>query len=256
MNLNFSLRVRIITLRAALIRNTIVLLDVSSFNITLKMYKWCIRGVHLERFQFVSGNNYTSDEFPIRTGVLQGSVMGPLLFLLYVNNMAGCSPKLWFIHFADYTTAIIHGDRLPELCGAANRELAFLDMWLCSNWFSLNINETSLMIVSHRNRDGRLSFNDQLGFICKKKSKYVSILRKLEDYISKSLQKTMYQALVYPYLTFGIEVWRTSSKTCTPKLQAIQNRCVNTVFRCCSLIKVDLRKRKMLPLLNVHKLFV
>lgn len=255
------------------------------------MFKLGIRGSCLEWFrsylsdrsQYVSVNNCDSDELPIKSGVPQGSVLGPLLFLLYINDMAACSRELRFIHFADDTTAVIQSDSLAEVCTIANRELASLDRWLSSNRLSLNVDKTSCMIISNLNKelpfnitirnnpislvksakflgviiDDRLSFNDQLQIVCKKISKSVGVLRKLCDYVPNAVLKSVYLALVYPYLTYAIEVWGAAGKTLLTKLNALQNRCVKILSSDVdSPIQTIYRNEKLLSLHKIHQLFV
>ena len=75
----------------------------------------CFRDYLAERQQTVKNNSTYSENQSIKCGVPQGSVLGPLLFLLYVNNIHTCSNLLFFILFADDTNLFISGKNTEEL---------------------------------------------------------------------------------------------------------------------------------------------
>ena len=82
----------------------------------------------------------------ITLGVLQGSVLGPLLFLLYVIDMHISSNQMRFVHFADDTTVFASDYDLNNVHASVNRELVGVDNWLKTNRRSLNVSNTSYMI--------------------------------------------------------------------------------------------------------------
>ena len=86
----------------------------------------------------------------ITLGVLQGSVLGPVLFLLYMNGMHRSSDQLRFVHFADDTTVFTSDSDNNNVHAPVNRELVLVDIWLKTNRLSLNISKTSYMITSNQ----------------------------------------------------------------------------------------------------------
>ena len=88
----------------------------------------------------------------VTTGVPQGSTLGPLLFLIYVNDMHACLSNLTCIHFADDTTVSLFGDNLAEMVPVINLELSKIDTWLQSYRLALNVTKTSFMIFSNKNK--------------------------------------------------------------------------------------------------------
>ena len=84
-------------------------------------------------------NNISSDELTISCGVPQGSVLGPLLFLIYVNDFANCSKLLEFNLYADDSNLFYKSNTLLALQTDLNKELAEVYKWLCVNKLSLNI---------------------------------------------------------------------------------------------------------------------
>jgi hypothetical protein len=79
----------------------------------------------------------------MEVGVPQGSVLGPLLFLLNIFDMYKCSSKFEFVFFADDTRIFIEGDNVDELYDTVNEELIHVDRWLRANKLSLNLSKTS-----------------------------------------------------------------------------------------------------------------
>ena len=102
------------------------------------------------RKQFVSVNNSTSNTKEIPTGVPQGSALGPLLFLLYINDLHKSVKHSKTYHFTDDTNIMQSNESLDVLSKNLNKDLKSLSQWLKANKLSLNISKTKL-IIFHRN---------------------------------------------------------------------------------------------------------
>ena len=98
------------------------------------------------RKQFVAVNAYKSDLSPIVCGVPQGSVLGPLLFLLYINDFKNSSNLLDFHLFADDSNLFYSNKKLTLLENHINTELQHIYKWLCLNKLSLNIDKSNFVI--------------------------------------------------------------------------------------------------------------
>ena len=85
----------------------------------------------------------------ISYGVLQGSILGPLLFILYINDFASVSEKLFYVLFADDTNIFLNGKDINKLVAIIQSELFKLCNWLQMNKLTLNLPKTHFM-VSHR----------------------------------------------------------------------------------------------------------
>ena len=111
-----------------------------------KLHKLGIRGVEHDWFrsylysreQYVDVGGVCSSKITLgNCSVPQGSVIGPLLFLVYINDMKQCSYKVSFIHYADDTILSLSGKNLVETINLANAKLNNIDKWLISNKLAL-----------------------------------------------------------------------------------------------------------------------
>ena len=124
----------------------------------MKMYKYSIRSIALSWFesylsnrnQYVSFSNHNSKSMLISCGVPLGSILGPLLFILYVNDMANFSSFLFTILFADDTNVFVQGKGLDHIIDVMNDELCKLSEWVAINKLSLHLKKTKCMIFSLR----------------------------------------------------------------------------------------------------------
>ena len=91
-------------------------------------FKSYLKGIN----QFVEIQNFRSSMRSISKGVPQGSILGPLLFLIYINDMNECT-QLKIFHYADASTAYIASDSLDSLTHFVNSELVKIDDWLRAN---------------------------------------------------------------------------------------------------------------------------
>ena len=171
----------------------------------------------------------------IRTGVPQGSVLGPLLFIIYMNDISKVSHLFHFINYADDSTLSStlqsFGNPVQVMI---NHELKKISNWLKANKLSLNIEKTKYMIFHPRNKavndvriqiDGkdisrvvnfnllgivvneRLDWKPHVNMIAVKISKSVGILNRLKNILPLHVKLTIYHSLIASYFNYGILVW-------------------------------------------------
>ena len=104
-----------------------------------------------DREQCVFVNNTYSDLEKISHGVPQGSILGPLFFLLYINDISNCSPLLTFYLFADDTTIFLSHKSLKTLESTLNTELINVSHWLIANKLSLNVKKSNALLFRNKN---------------------------------------------------------------------------------------------------------
>ena len=105
-----------------------------------------------DRKQYIHLNGVDSEMKGITCGVPQGSVLGPLLFLIYINDLPNISKKLKFYLFADDTNIYLESHDLQSLEKTMNKELEKLFEWLCINRLSLNISKINFFIFCSANK--------------------------------------------------------------------------------------------------------
>ncbi len=98
------------------------------------------------RFQFVEIYGIKSKLCQIECGVPQGSILGPLLYLIYVNNIGNCSTST-ILSFADDTTLFVSDSNPKNLCKKANDEIGNLFDWFCANKLALNSTKTKYILI-------------------------------------------------------------------------------------------------------------
>lgn len=133
------------------VNHSILLEKLDKYGLRGITHKW-ISNYLTNRKQFVCYNNSYSTTKDVVCGVPQGSILGPLLFLLYINDIVNVSNKLFPILFADDTNVFIEGQDLNDMTVVMNRELCKLVIWLNINKLSLNVKKTHVMIFRSKHR--------------------------------------------------------------------------------------------------------
>ena len=131
------------------INHDLLLKKLAYYGITNLALQW-FRSYLSDRCQYVKWNNNSSDVLPISTGVPQGSVLGPLLFLLYINDLPMASTALKLVLFADDSNLLLQGKNPNEMSHSLSKELEIINDWFCASKLLLNANKTKLIIFKSR----------------------------------------------------------------------------------------------------------
>lgn len=100
------------------------------------------------RTQSVHCNKKCSPIKQIDQGVPQGSILGPILFLVYINDVINASSKIDFTIYADDTTLVMKDKNIDKLHEIVTNELSNIDLWIKSNNLKLNVNKTNYIFFS------------------------------------------------------------------------------------------------------------
>ena len=228
-----------------------------------KLYHYGFRGKILEflmcftkdRKYFVNINGRKSQVKTVNTGVPQGSTLGPLLFLLYINDMVNCS-KLFLTQYADDSTTTHSSTNLAQTISTVEKEFEKILNWLADNKLIINLDKTHLMLFTYRARplepititvkghtiteiketkflgimlDNKLTWNAHIDHISKKVSKSVSLLRMLKHSFPSRILKSIYHSLIYPYFNYGNIIWGAAATTLLDPLRRLQRKCIRII---------------------------
>ncbi len=131
------------------IDHNILLKKLEHYGIRGQTLQW-FQSYLMDRKQYVKFNNVCSNMEKIVCGVPQGSVLGPLLFLIYVNDLPNSLKALKSILFGDDTSVYASKPYLPDLINVVNKELEDISDWFKANKLALNITKTNSMLFSRQ----------------------------------------------------------------------------------------------------------
>ena len=209
------------------------------------------------RSQRVLFKGILSDKMWIRIGVPQGSILGPLLFLIYINDLPGAS-KLLESLFADDTTFQASGKTLEELEEFMNTELAKAAQWFKDNQLTLHPGKTRYILlnskgktldirlegtpikqISHRSDetsfkflgimiDESLNWKEHISYLHGKLRKSFFSLCRIKNLFPTKLKVLLFNALFKSHIEYGIQVW--GQGTGIQKIEIIQKKMVRALF--------------------------
>lgn len=212
-----------------------------------------------DRKQFVSFNSSCSPHNPISCGVPQGSVLGPLLFIIYVNDICNTSDIISFCLFADDTSLLYNHHNVDIAIKNLNIELIKITDWLLSNKLSINVLKTNYVIFSSRqNRyynngniyingtalnqaesikflgtyiNENLSWSKHINVLVSKISKNVGVMNRLKPVLPKNILLTLYNSLILPYLNYAILNWGNSTASQCNQILLVQKKAVRIICK-------------------------
>ena len=236
------------------VNHSILLEKLDHYGIRGIAYNW-MSSYLCRRKQYVLYDEYKSGVSDIVCGVPQGSILGSLLFLLYINDICNVSSVLKLILFADDTNLFYSHPDTRVITEVLNCELKKLDVWFKLNKLSLNVKKTNYMLFGMRKPsqdceiqisdckldrvfcakflgvliDDKLNWKKHISVVNSKLSKSLSVLYKVSHILDVTLLKMLYFSLVYPYLYYCCEIWGSAYKCSLSCISSTQNKIVRVL---------------------------
>ena len=185
--------------------------------------------------QFVSINNISSHLLKVNFRVPQGSVLGPLLFLVYINDLHNSIRFSSPFHFADDTGLLNIQDSMHAINRTLNKDLRELSFWLNANKIALNVAKTEIILFKTRNKnydadlkiklcrkrihasqyvkylsvfiDENLNWKKHINEISTKLIKGNAMLSKLRHFVNKDILLSVYYGIFHSHLAYLCLVW-------------------------------------------------
>ena len=203
-----------------------------------------------DRKQCVALKNIRSDDLTTDTGVPQGSILGPLLFLIYINDIVQSSNILKFVMFADDTCLFLSHQKSEILQEILLRELPKVCDWLTANKLSLNVKKTNLIVFKNKKAplnneiniqingqkieqvtsakylgiiiDHKLSFKHHIDHIAQKITKGNTLIARLRHFVNREVLLNFYRAHLQSYLNYCTTSWAATAKSYIDRISKLQ----------------------------------
>ena len=245
------------------VNHDILLAKLENYGVRGVINSW-FRSYLTDRKQNTEVNNVVSEAETTSCGVPQGSVHGPLSFLLYINDIHKSSSLFAFYLFADDTSIILANNNLKEHESLVNCELGNVNERLKANILSLNTKKSNFVICRPRQKnmpfilritifdpvtntyanlemkdyvkylglmiDSNLSWKYHIESICHKISKSIGNIAKIGHYVPRHVLLSVYNSLIVPYLTYGVCAWGNCALTFQRKIVNLQKRALRLIY--------------------------
>ena len=206
------------------------------------------------RWQRVKIENYFSEWFELDLGVPQGSVLGPLLFNIYLNDL------LWFVkdcdicNFADDTTIYFCGHDLNELKSKLEKSADIAIEWFRTNYFKLNTDKCKLIVGGRKSHpitlrvgtssikevssvkllgvtiDNKLNFNEHISKLVKKANSKLNVIKRGLNMLSFNKRKILLNSFVQSQFSFAPLVWMLCGKDANKKINRVHYKFLQILY--------------------------
>ena len=234
------------------VSHDILLHKLYHYGIRGQMFLW-IKSYLENRQQFTYHNGVLSKVGQVNFGVPQGSILGPLLFILYVNDLNNVVENDQLKLFADDTNLFIYDQCIKTLEVRANKYLKNMENWFISNKVNLNVDKTCYMMFSANKLkpvndllnlyingkaiskvnnckylgifiDDRLNWGAHIEYVHKKIIKFTCLFYKVRKMLPFHCLTKMYYSFVHPHILYGVEVYANASNASLNMLNKLNNK--------------------------------
>ena len=212
------------------------------------------------RTQYTYINGEKSDISRITCGVPQGSVLGPLFFVLYINDLYRSVDNVITRLFADDTSLVMYDNDLNRLINHVSLTFQKLSRWCIENKLTISMEKTNFVLFHTPNKplvrnvreiatknmvinrvdavkyigvtiDEKLTWNAHVEYVCNSLIKFFGIFKQLRHKVITNIVRQLYHAFIYSKIKYGLEVYGNTSSRNISKLQVMQNKLLKYVMR-------------------------
>ena len=243
------------------IDHSILLKKLAYYGVSQVEFTW-FQSYLANRQQQCQVNNSLSDKREIICGVPQGSILGPLLFFIYINDLPNCLTETTPCLYADDTQIFATSNDSVTLANDLNSDLENATDWLNVHKLQSHPSKTKLMVIGSKQNlinktgelhtsifmnnnlvspvvsnkclevdlDHKLTFHTYIEEICKKICSGIGVLRRIRQFVPQGSLVTLYNYLIQPYFDYCSPLRDTCDKTLRNKLQILQNRAARVII--------------------------
>ena len=243
-----------------LVNHEILISKLQSYHFDQRAIKW-FHSYLTSRSQCVKIRTYSSDFLPVTAGVPQGSILGPLLFLLYINDLPLHVNRTDIDMFADDATLHTYHKNIEGIENALNFDLCEIENWCSKNQMVLNTNKTKCMLMGTQQRksridspelnlyasnklienvesekllgvhiDGSLRYNHHIDSVCKSLTYKLYTLRKIKKFLPLHTRKLFYNAYILPSLNYCLTIWGNAPGAGIDRVFKLQKRAARIIL--------------------------
>ena len=239
----------------------------------------------VNRKQYVGGEGLDSILMEINIGVPQGSVLGPLLFIIFINDLINCT-ILEAVLFADDAAFLKSHTSLKHLQKIMNDQTKLICEWLIVNKLTINVKKTKYMVFHQKrdakfkrmvkkfklnvnnycikqvdefkylglNIDNKLNWNKHIDYLCTQVSKGMGILYRFKSKMPTCALKLIYHSLIGSKLRYGVSAWGSGKSTALQKLNLLNNGAVKNLKQPSETLQSAYKRLKLFTINSLYKL--
>ena len=207
-----------------------------------------------DRKQRTKVNNFLSSWSNIETGVPQGSILGPLIFNIYMNDIFYFIREEDLANYADDNTPYATENEIETLISIIEKDASILIKWFNDNYLKLNEDKCKLLITKHNDYvsakigseiitasesvkllgiiiDNKLNFNEHISKLCKKVSQKIHALARISNFMSTEKPRKIMKAFIDSQFGYCPLIWMFYSRTLNNRINQLHDRALRLVFK-------------------------
>ena len=242
-----------------LVDHKLLIKKLSAYKVCSSSLRWCISYLEL-RQQTVQSNRGMSSFANIKSGVPQGSILGPSLFLIFINDLPLLLKYCYADLFADDGTFHKNGPEIDEINDEMLIDFLTIVHWSKQNKLPINYNKSTYMLLGAKRRlqdtyelflnvddekiekvskqkllgifiDEHLTWTPHIDYLCTLISSKISLLKQLSSYVPKHIQKIFYQSYILPLIDYGCNTWSATTSSNIERISKLQKRAARIILQ-------------------------